>query len=191
MSRFLKNNVNKEIEEKRNLGEVGSSLEAKVSLHCNDKSFMQLNDFKDQRNNVSLKIEKITDSITSYDLNILDIESNSTVTKLTVTSEDFDTDSAFADSKFTVPSGKAGKYFFVGKARMVNTTGYIMLEFYKNGSNAGIQFRSQSYSTTYESAIVTAILDLSASDYVELYGMQVSGSANDVTSKLFQGFKLG
>mgnify|MGYP003113915683 CR=1 FL=1 len=40
----------------------------------------QLNDFKDQRNNVSLKIEKITDSITSYDLNILDIESNSTVT---------------------------------------------------------------------------------------------------------------
>ena len=44
----LKNNVNKEIEEKRNLGEVGSSLEAKVSLQCNDKSFMQLNDFKDE-----------------------------------------------------------------------------------------------------------------------------------------------
>lgn len=42
----LKNNVNKEIEEKRNLGEVGSSLEAKVSLKCNDKSFIQLNDLK-------------------------------------------------------------------------------------------------------------------------------------------------
>ena len=44
----LKNNVNKEIEEKRNLGKLGSSLEAKVSLKCNDKSFMQLNDLKNE-----------------------------------------------------------------------------------------------------------------------------------------------
>ena len=115
---------------------------------------------------------------------------NDTFVKVTWDSETFDSDSAFASNKFTVPSGKAGKYFFVGKARMVNTTGYIMLEFYKNGSNAGIQFRSQSYSTTYESAIVTAILNLSVGDYIELYGMQVSGSANDLTSKLFQGYKL-
>ena len=116
--------------------------------------------------------------------------SNSTATKLTMTSEDFDTDSAFADSKFTVPSGKAGKYFLVGKARLSNVTGYVMLEFYKNGSNAGIQFRSQAYGTSYESAIVTAILDLSASDYIELYGMQVTGGTANLTSKLFQGFKL-
>jgi len=40
----------------------------------------QLNDMKKERNTVSIKIEKLTDSITSYDLNILDIESNSTVT---------------------------------------------------------------------------------------------------------------
>ena len=40
----------------------------------------QLNDMKKDRNIVSIKIEKLTDSITSYDLNILDIESNSTVT---------------------------------------------------------------------------------------------------------------
>ena len=65
-----------------------------------------------------------------------------------------------------------------------------MLEFYKNGSNAGIQFRSQSYATSYESAIITAILDLSVGDYIELYGMQVTGSTQNVTSKLFQGFKL-
>ena len=44
----LRNNVNKEIEEKRNLGKLGSSLEAKVSLKCNDKSFMQLNDLKNE-----------------------------------------------------------------------------------------------------------------------------------------------
>lgn len=40
----------------------------------------QLNDMKIERNNVLIKIEKLTDSITSYDLSILDIESNSTVT---------------------------------------------------------------------------------------------------------------
>jgi len=40
----------------------------------------QLNDMKTERNNVSIKIETLTDSITSYDLNILDIQSNSTVT---------------------------------------------------------------------------------------------------------------
>ena len=40
----------------------------------------QLNDIKQQRNNVSLKIEALTDSVTSLDISILDIESNSTVT---------------------------------------------------------------------------------------------------------------
>ena len=116
--------------------------------------------------------------------------SDNTHTKLTVTNEAFDTDNAFASSTFTVPSGKAGKYLFVGKARMVNTVGYIVLDFYKNGSNAGIHFRSQSYSTTYESVTITAILDLSVGDYIELYGLQSSGSPNDITGKLFQGFRL-
>ena len=116
--------------------------------------------------------------------------SNASMTKLTMTSEDFDTDSAFADSKFTVPSGKAGKYFFVGKARLSNVTGYVTLDLYKNGSLAGVQFRSQSYGTSYESAIITAILDLSASDYIELYGMQVTGGTANLTGKLLQGFRL-
>ena len=40
----------------------------------------QLNDFKTQRNNVSLKIEALTDSITKLDLQVLDINSNSDVT---------------------------------------------------------------------------------------------------------------
>tara|TARA_Y100001972_G_scaffold85384_1_gene104463 strand:- start:291 stop:1298 length:1008 start_codon:yes stop_codon:yes gene_type:complete len=40
----------------------------------------QLNDFKTQRNNVSVKIEALTDSITKLDLQVLDINSNSDVT---------------------------------------------------------------------------------------------------------------
>jgi len=37
----------------------------------------QLDEFKDQRNNVSIKIESMADSITKLDLQVLDIESNS------------------------------------------------------------------------------------------------------------------
>ena len=39
----------------------------------------QLNDFKTQRNNVSLKIESLTDSVTKLDLQVLDLQSNSEV----------------------------------------------------------------------------------------------------------------
>lgn len=39
----------------------------------------QLNDFKTQRNNVSIKIESLTDSITKLDLQVLDLQSNSDV----------------------------------------------------------------------------------------------------------------
>ncbi|MEC7465583.1 MAG: class I tRNA ligase family protein, partial [Pseudomonadota bacterium] len=45
---LLKNEVNKEIEEKRNLNEIGSSLEAEVTLVCDDNSYMLLNDLKDE-----------------------------------------------------------------------------------------------------------------------------------------------
>ena len=40
----MKTEVNKYLEEKRNDGEIGSSLEAELNLECNDKIFMQLND---------------------------------------------------------------------------------------------------------------------------------------------------
>jgi hypothetical protein len=35
-----------------------------------------------------------------------------------------------------------------------------------------------------------AVLDLSAGDYIEIYGDQNSGGSAAVTTKLFQGFKL-
>ena len=39
---------------------------------------------------------------------------NASATKITFGNEIYDTDSAFASSTFTVPVGKAGKYFFYG-----------------------------------------------------------------------------
>ena len=37
---------------------------------------------------------------------------NSSFTKVTLDTENFDTDGAFASNKFTVPAGQAGKYVF-------------------------------------------------------------------------------
>jgi hypothetical protein len=118
--------------------------------------------------------------------------SNATATKLTFTNEFIDTDSAFADSKFTVPSGGAGKYFFHGKFRASSFTGSISLDIYKNGSNAAIQFRTEDYSAgnNFSTCDIFAILDLSAGDYIEIYGTQIQGGTQNITSKLFEGFKL-
>tara|TARA_Y100000004_G_C8784154_1_gene356286 strand:+ start:81 stop:635 length:555 start_codon:yes stop_codon:yes gene_type:complete len=117
---------------------------------------------------------------------------NGTATKLTFTSESIDTDSAFADSKFTVPSGKAGRYFFHGKFRASSFTGSLNLDIYKNGSNAGIHFRTenQSAGNNFGTCAIFAVLDLVAGDYIEIYGYQFQGGTQNVTSKLFEGYRL-
>ena len=45
---LMKTEVNKYLEEKRNNGEIGSSLEAELDLECNDKIFMQLNEISNE-----------------------------------------------------------------------------------------------------------------------------------------------
>ena len=100
----------------------------------------------------------------------------STYVKLTMTSESFDTDSAYdaTNSKFTVPSGKAGKYLFLLSAGGYdNDTGLdiFRLVIYKNGA----QVRFDNILDTDQSSIQTSfgtcvgILNLAASDYIEAY----------------------
>ena len=43
-----KTEVNKFLEEKRNNGEIGSSLEAEVTLHCDDQLFMRLSEVSEE-----------------------------------------------------------------------------------------------------------------------------------------------
>jgi len=43
-----KTEVNKFLEEKRNNGEIGSSLEAEVTLHCDNQLFMRLSEISDE-----------------------------------------------------------------------------------------------------------------------------------------------
>ena len=100
--------------------------------------------------------------------------SDDTGTKVNLGNETFDTDNAFANSRFTVPSGEGGKYFFTFSVDC-NSQGnsnmdYSYLYIYKNGSIVSEQaadFRDNPpRRITVRGSI---ILDLSASDYIELY----------------------
>ena len=105
--------------------------------------------------------------------------SNGSQTKVTLGTEIWDTDSAFASDKFTVPAGGAGKYAFQFGGLLVNmtTNGYFQIGLYKNGARltggAGASRVFMSTATTqdvpFASSTVTTLAD---SDYIELYVYQ-------------------
>jgi hypothetical protein len=118
---------------------------------------------------------------------------NETTTKITFDSEIYDTDNAFASNKFTVPSGKGGKYMLFANA-YVGTGGqgsYLRLSMYKNGSVAHESIFTDSQNIPH-SSIVSMAMDLSASDYIELYAWQNSGQGDTLQSPntIFYGYKL-
>ena len=120
---------------------------------------------------------------------------NDTFVKVTWDSETFDSDNAFASNKFTVPSGKAGKYLFMAHYKIGNSLGYYTFKYYKNGSAvSGMNRNIYNYANSDNdfSFHHNAILDLSASDYIETYVQTTSGSGNNVYSSAsyWQGFKL-
>ena len=130
--------------------------------------------------------------------------SDNTATKVTWQTEIFDTDSAFASDKFTVPSGEGGKYFintnvFASKSSDIN---YVITYIYKNGSAVFANRMNFSSNEDELTAPISVIMDLSASDYLEVYQNINTGSGNDGTIAandgaqtdavitIFQGFKL-
>ena len=116
--------------------------------------------------------------------------------KMTYNVETYDTDSAFdiSNNKFTVPTGKAGKYFFsvteflVGDSAGCNDS---WVNFYKNGSSGvaqgGNDFDFSNYSPTF-----SAVLDLAAGDYIEVYCKvnTSSGTWGQYAGGIFQGYRL-
>jgi hypothetical protein len=113
---------------------------------------------------------------------------NSTWTAIAFQTEDFDTDSFHStvtnNTRITIPSGKAGKYLFIGTGGLNSTTGGAtgrrFLSLYKNGS----QIVSTQVEFTATAAAVmqlqtTAILDLIATDYIEVFIFQSSGGTRD------------
>ena len=87
--------------------------------------------------------------------------------------ESYDTDNAFASNKFTVPSGKAGKYTFTGSFYSAvdnGTLSELLLFITKNGSSAAetaVDFRNNNDGAD-NGIVLTTSLDLAVSDYIEL-----------------------
>jgi len=117
--------------------------------------------------------------------------SSGTFTQLTFPTEEFDTDNAFASNTFTVPSGKAGKYFFSVQAEAKNTNNQFHLYWVKNGTRDA-QHRIMNtgpISTADPGVCMTALFDLSDGDTVSVDGYRVVGG--DLRYKWFQGFRIG
>ncbi len=127
--------------------------------------------------------------------------SDETHTKVTWTTEVFDTASAFASDKFTVPSGEGGKYFLAFHSHVYDSAEelrQINRAFRKNGSAVG------SVDLTFDTAVVvtqnvplTTVLDLSAGDYIETWiwgntgdnnSFQIYGEGTHYT--YFYGYKI-
>ena len=117
------------------------------------------------------------------------VVSNNTETSIQFNAEDFDTD-AFHDNstnntRVTIPSGKGGKYLFVGTAWAdtgnVDKLGKWYMYLRKNGATAlnttYIEFGGSA--SGYETWSIYTILDLVATDYIEWRVLQSTGvSAN-------------
>ena len=108
--------------------------------------------------------------------------SDNTWTKVALNDEKYDTDNAFDSStnyRFTVPSGKAGKYHFSGyigfQSNGTDEISYMAGQLRKNGSEVKDIGQSFIYNATVgfsRSAQLSfsATTSLAVGDYVELYG---------------------
>jgi hypothetical protein len=130
---------------------------------------------------------------------------NTTATKIIFNDEDYDTDSAYdtSNGRFTVPTGKAGKYVFTCSVQAPDMTDgkYMWVRWYVNGSNTktiGGTVRYQGWTSNFASSSanlnMSAVcqIDLSAGDYVELYMYHNRGSSFnlDIETQNFAGYKL-
>ena len=98
---------------------------------------------------------------------------NNTTQKITMNNEIIDTASAFASSKFTVPSGQNGKYYInleVETFETADTINTVKGLIYKNGSvyAQGQQIDAASNHAAMRPS-VDCIVSLVATDYIEFY----------------------
>ena len=121
--------------------------------------------------------------------------SNASWTKVTFDTETWDTDSAFASNKFTVPSGKDGKYVFSYGGYFGSPVDQKIIAFrlYKNGSFVNRTYVQQSNSgTSGEIPNASVVMSLVAGDYIEVYVYQNYGGDRTLDSNYtrFEGFRL-
>ncbi len=136
--------------------------------------------------------------------------SDSTTTKIQFEAERFDTAGAYDTSnyRFTCPTGQAGKYYIVVKAKcgssQQNDIVGVFVHIYKNGSSyhsvgmTGAGFISRTkYPILGIGVLCSSVLELAEGDYIEGYGyIKTNGAGTpkfqegDDASTYMEGFKL-
>ena len=126
---------------------------------------------------------------------------NNTWQKITFDTELWDTDSAYASDKFTVPAGEGGKYQIIAQAQFneMDTGNLARVAVYLNGTIVNGAGQGAGNTAVYAggtnknpTVLLNTALTLSATDYIEIYGYNNEGSANDLTasSTYFTMFKM-
>ena len=130
--------------------------------------------------------------------------SDNVETKIPFDTESYDTDSAFASEKFTVPSGEDGKYFFYSRARFQKSgVSQYRITIVKNGVDVASRYLYSGNVTNgifsnaeYFTYDVSCTLALSVGDYVEVFIKSDSTDGGDTTvnggidNNEFTGFKI-
>ena len=116
--------------------------------------------------------------------------SSSAFTKLVFTTEEFDTNNNFADSRFTPTV--AGYYQINGAFTTLGSTAIGAIIIYKNGVTHKYGVQTPLISN-YIVSVVSSLVYLNGStDYVELYAIQTSGTTQNTlanqNTQYFNGF---
>tara|TARA_X000001388_G_scaffold26200_1_gene18386 strand:- start:862 stop:1389 length:528 start_codon:yes stop_codon:yes gene_type:complete len=170
-------------------------------------SIIKVNEYKDFGNNAIMTSDgsgnvtpnadgiKNVPAFGAESTGTMSVGSGSTWTKVTnITVENFDTDSAYdaTNSKFVVPSDKAGKYLIIYGGQLNNSDrpDFVL---YKNGSAINSTFirGDNSGSTSDDNSIRgSIIMDLAVSDYLEIYTRTNTASSTAVQNVGFSGMRL-
>jgi hypothetical protein len=100
---------------------------------------------------------------------------NDTNTVVSLDTEAFDTDNAFSSNTFTVPSGKAGKYFFTVGVRKNNFTSSRFNLSLVNQSGSDVVSIEQGTASAYGTANGSTIVNLSAGNTIVMKVYQNQG----------------
>jgi len=135
--------------------------------------------------------EDNTPSWSAYNASTQSISANSEIL-VTLGSENWDTASAFASNKFTVPTGEGGKYSisYGAKFNDVNPSNNVRLWLKVNGTtNDYTVIGGADPDGGHHYLATNVILNLSATDYVELVAY-IASDTDDIQYAHMSGFKL-
>jgi len=140
---------------------------------------------------------------------VLSKSANQTISTSSATAVTFDTESIDSNgyhdnvtnnSRITIPSGKAGKYWVSTQLSYApNTTGYRSINIRKNGTVTGGMYTAPIGGASWNSIIsFVQVIDCAVGDYLEIFTVQTSGGNLNLTgdndSTLitnFQAFLIG